>query len=645
MTYYIIDTEADNLLDTATKFHCLCYQKYSDFKLLEKGSFTSSSDIIQFLSTCKNYIICHGIINFDKPLLKKLLDYDMKNLVVDTLALSYAMFPLRNLHGLESWGKTFNLPKVPINDWKNLSTEKYVERCTRDVEINAKMFILALSTLYKLYSNKEQIKEYFGYLNFKMECLKEQREIGIYIDKTKCVQNKEKLTRIFDDKTKNLSDIMPIEIGNTIKEKPIKFFKKNGEISKKGLDWLEYLKENRLPLTTLIHREKPNPGSTAQLKKWLFSLGWKPDLYEISPATGKNLPKISLPFGRGLTQSVKNLYSTEPGLESLDSYYKIRHRIGKLAAFLKYEKDGKIFDSAHSFTNTLRLNHSSPCENLPKPTVFYGKEIREVMSVPNDKYIMCGADVSALEDKTKQNLIFEYDPEYVKEMCVPGFDAHIDIGKRAGMINNEEERFYNKIKEQSEAAMRNRKIAKDYIEVTEEEQKGFEFISKKRYKAKTTNFSVTYGAAPLKIAEISGSTLEEASLLYKIYWERNWSVKVVTKKTQVKTVNRQNWIYNPISGFWIFLKCEKDIFSTLNQNLGVYIFDMWLMRVRKNLKHLGIKICFQYHDELLAWFKKGYENEFETIVKHSMEEVNNMLELPSRISISMNFGSNYAKVH
>lgn len=55
--------------------------------------------------------------------------------------------------------------------------------------------------------------------------------------------------------------------------------------------------------------------------------------------------------------------------------------------------------------------------------------------------------------------------------------------------------------------------------------------------------------------------------------------------------------YNPVSGFYYSLRYLKDVFSTLNQSTGVYIFDQWLLRVLMS----GLNVPFQYHDELAVY--------------------------------------------
>ena len=153
--------------------------------------------------------------------------------------------------------------------------------------------------------------------------------------------------------------------------------------------------------------------------------------------------------------------------------------------------------------------------------------------------------MSSLEDTTKQHYMYFYDPDYVTQMRVPGFDPHLDIAVLSGMLTPEQVNEHK------------------LFEATKGEQ-GTSY-KKVRSKAKVVNFSGIYGAGPAKISLTTGMSLEEATLLHKIYWDRNKSVKQVVNDCVYKEVRGQMWLYNPVSGFWYSLRQPKDRFSTLNQ--------------------------------------------------------------------------------
>ena len=638
MRYCIFDVESNGLLNSVTKIHCISYKIYSDGKFMYKDSLTDYEKIVDFFKKEEieeSTLVGHNIIDYDLPLLKLILEIEPNNKIIDTLGLSNYLYPTLKKQGLEYWGERVGIPKVKVEDWNEEPIEVYIERCEIDVDINSQIFIHFMKYLMSIYGDIESCKPIIEYFNFKLTCLKEQREEGIHIDKELCIKHLETLYPIFDEKTLSLTEAMPNELGKLIKAKPKKVFKQDGTISSYGLKWIRYLVNNELPIETESVRESPNPGSTPQLKKWLFSLGWVPQTFGESKSTGKMIPKVNLPFGGGICPSIKEMYDKYPEPEAIEGYYMVKHRLGIFKGYVESCEDGKVYASANGFTKTHRLQHRKPIVNLPKPSIYFGKECREVLVIPDDSYIMVGSDVSGLEDNTKQHYIYDYDPEYVEEMRVPGFDPHLDIGVLAGLITKEEEEFYKEIERKKD----------DKIGITEEEAIRYKIVGKKRSTSKNTNFAATYNAYPPKIAEVAKITIEQAEHLFEVYWERNKAIKIIADTALVKIVRGQRWIFNPVSKFWLYLSADKDRFSALNQNTGVFVFDNWYREMRKRLLPLGIHIALQYHDEVMFYFKKELKDQVEIIIHESMKEVNNILKLNVEIKVSVDFGINYADVH
>lgn len=632
MIFYVFDIESDGLLDTVTKIHCLSYQKFEFNNLLEKGTLTTYQEIKDFFDGEK-IVAGHNIIGYDLPLVEKILGKKVENKAIDTLGLSYFLYPDRKSHGLESWGKTVGVLKPEVEDWSEQPLEVYINRCEEDVEINSKIFIKFLRQLASLYDNDiDKMMQFISYLNYKLECSFAQEVQGIPLNKELNEKYFNETFEALEAKRKVLQEAMPEDIGKLLKSQPKKMFVKTGELSKKGKEWISFLNENKLPLTTKEVRELPNPGSIPQLKKWLERFGWEPETFKVSDSTGLPIPQISLPFGQGICPSVKKLYHLEPRLEELEQFFMIRHRNGLFKGYRdKLREDGKVGASIGGFTKTLRMTHRKPLANLPKPSVYFGRQIREVLTIPDDSYIMIGSDISGLEDNTKQHFIYPYDPQYVEEMRVPGFDPHLDIGVLAGLISEEELEFY--------------KYADNSNSLVEEEKVRFRNLKSVRGTSKNANFAATYGAMPPKISEIAKIPLTQAELLFETYWERNWAIKKVAESCVVKYIGGKTWIQSPLSGFWLLLTSDKDRFSAINQNAGVFVFDLWVRNVRREINKLGIELCLQYHDEVLLYFKKEYLEEVTKILHESMEKVNQFLKLNVEIGISVDIGSNYAECH
>jgi len=436
MKYYcIFDVETDGLLEEATTIHCLSYQIYDGVQIVDKGSLTDPILIVQFLFA-QECLVGHNIIRYDIPVLEKILHISITCKVIDTLGISWYLYPDRPKHGLEEWGEHFGFSKKKITDWKGLKVEEYIERCEGDVEINKRLFLFQKGYLEALYDGN--FNRMVGYISFKLACLKDQEQAGLKINVGLCLKTKQVLEHLINEKIEKLVEVMPAHLGKVLRVKP----------KLRTDSWFAFLAEQgvspeRAPWIVEF-RDKPNPASHAQLKAWLYSLGWIPITFKLSKETLKKVPQISLPFGAGLCPSVKELYSVEPALQELDGLFVAQHRLSIINSFLEVkDKNDMVYSTAHGFTNTMRLQHGKPIVNLPSINKPFGKEIRGCIKIENPTRIMCGADVSGLEDNTKQHYIYFFDPKYVTEMRVPGFDPHIDVAVTGGMITKEEAEFFS----------------------------------------------------------------------------------------------------------------------------------------------------------------------------------------------------------
>jgi hypothetical protein len=645
--YCIFDIEGNGLLNTITKIWTFSYRIYKDKELIASGTLTEPKEIKEFVLKQK-ILVGHKIIEYDIPAIEKVLGIKITAQLIDTLGISFYHYPVKGfVHGLEAWGERFGVPKIKIDptEWAGplpgetweMFIEKMTKRCEIDVKINASLFHFQMKYTMDIYDgNFDEVMRLFGYLGYKLDCLREQEEEKIKLDVRLAEKSKIDLEFIIDEKMTSLAKHMPRVVEKT---PPKVMYKQDGELSVHGEKWKALLVLKGLPENSTEITVKGNPASPAQLKNWLLALGWKPKTFKLNKKDEK-VAQVSLPFGGGLCPSVIDMFGRYEYLEELGGLYRARHRFGLFKSFLENKDENDfIYSRAQGFTNTLRMMHSKPIANLPGVDKYYGKQVRGCLTVPDETYIMCGSDISGLEDNTKQHYIYFYDPDYVTEMRVPGFDPHIDIAVLANLITKEDESYYKNIErlkdERGEA----------FSFVDEDQAKRYKNIKKARGEAKVINFSATYGAGAAKIAATLKCSIKEAQKLHKTYWKRNAAVKKTAKACKVKTVDGQKWLYNPVSGFWMFLKAEKDRFSTLNQSTGVYVFDSWLRKVRTALKPYGVKVCMQYHDELLLVCKEWAKERVEGILKSAMIEANSELGLNVDIGVSVDWGTNYSECH
>ena len=444
MSAPVFDIEADGLYPT--KIHVLCYQDDNEIKAL-----TNYDDIREWLLS-QEVLVGHNIIRYDIPHLERLLEIEIKAKLVDTLALSWYLYgEERDKHGLEEWGETFGIEKPEVVDWENEPIEVYVHRCTEDVKINTTLWNKQKAYLSKLYETEEVLNlPIISYLSFKLDCAREQEASGWKIDKPVVIANLEKLEKIREEKEDAVRHLMPPVPEYATYHYPARPFKKNGDLSEHGLNWKSRCEsigltfEHRDDIKIVRGYKDPNPSSPQQIKDWLFSLGWKPSTFKYvkeEDGSSRAVPQVKKQFEPEFCDSVKVLFEKEPALEVLEGLSVVNHRIGILKSFLDKEEDGWVKAEIGGLTNTLRFKHIKPCVNLPGLTSAYGKEIRECL-IADDGYILCGSDMVALENKTGDHYMMDYDPEYVLSKNEKGYDAHLEIAIRSGMITEEESEFY-----------------------------------------------------------------------------------------------------------------------------------------------------------------------------------------------------------
>ena len=639
MKYGILDLEADALLDEVTKIHCICFSVYEDGKLLHEVEALTYPDMIYSLERFERegiVLVGHNIKMYDIPVIKKILNYTYKGESIDSLPISWYLFPSRPEHGLESWGVTVGVAKPVIEDWKEGTLESYVVRCKTDVVINTIMFGEFLNYGKEIYGSEEAFYRIMQYLTWKMDCAAEQQENPLTIDRDHCKVVLSVLNSEIEQRKQQLTSAMPKITKYTEKTKPSKMYTVKGDLTKAGEAWLNLLADNDLEptfegsISIIKSVEEPNPTSVAQLKTWLFTLGWQPTIFKYSPNKAgevRPIPQLQ-DDNKKLCPNILVLVETNPALEALKGLFMLQHRIGVLEGFLECsDESGKMIAQIGGLTNTLRFKHKKPVANLPSVNKPYGKEIRGAIIAPSSEHYFCGSDMSSLEDTTKQHYMMFYDPEYVKAMRVPGFDPHIDIGVLSNMLTQEQADKFKDLDSRKD--------------LTPEEALEFANLKKIRGKAKVVNFSGIYGAGPPKIALTTGMSLQEATLLHKIYWDRNKSVKQIANDAVTKVVRNQMWLFNPVSHFWYSLRQPKDKFSTLNQGTGVYCFDTHV----RNIRNTGIKISLQYHDEIGFGFLKKDEELIKQKLNRAISETNAELTLNVPLGISIDIGDNYAEAH
>jgi len=176
----------------------------------------------------------------------------------------------------------------------------------------------------------------------------------------------------------------------------------------------------------------------------------------------------------------------------------------------------------------------------------------------------------------------------------------------------------------------------------ESDEERFNRLDKMRSGAKTVVYSALYGVGAKKLARESGMSETEASKLLKAFWEQNWAIKKVAKDQYVKTLKDGTlWLKNPVNGFYYSLRKEADIFSTLVQGTGDYVFNMWTLFCRQ----MGLVLSLNYHDEWLSITDVGNEDHLKEVSNKAMDKLNERLKLNVKVRCDFQTGKNYAECH
>lgn len=616
MSEIVFDIEANGF--TPTKIHCLGVNVNGRIKAT-----SNYANMKSLLSKKDNILIAHNCVRYDMPVLTRLLDMKIEATIVDTLALSWYLYPTRTRHGLAEWGEYFGIPKPKVEDWDNQPIEVYLHRVKEDVKINSMLWEKMRRDLLILYGTEEEMWRFIRYITFKMECAQAQEELKWKLDSKLAQDTLDLLVKEQQEAFSGLIKAMPRKAIVKKKKRPKEPYKRSGDLSVHGEKWFALLKEQRLPpdtqeTTVVDGYEEPKPTSHVQMKDWLYSLGWIPETFEFkrNKETGevRQIPQIGIKDSGGdICPSVKKLFDKEPALKILEGLSIVTHRITVFKGFLRdVDDNGYIKAQVKGLTNTLRFQHTT-LVNLVGVDKPYGKEIRGCLTCP-DGYVLCGSDMSSLEDRTKQHYMWDYDPEYVKEMMTPDFDPHIDVAVHGGALTKQQ---------------------------GQDHKDGKANYGPIRRQFKTVNYAAIYGSGAATLARSAGCTEKEAKKLLEAYWGRNWSVKAIADDAKTKKIGDQLWLYNPVSKFWYSLRYEKDIFSTLNQGTGVYCFDMWVKQMIKR----GVVPIGQFHDEIISLVKLGDEQRTERILKDSVQAVNKVLKLNRDLDVDVQFGKKYSEIH
>lgn len=459
---FMSDVEGDGLLDTVSKLWCASFNEL-DPHMNDKGkpfTLTNYGDMIDYYGNPDHIIVMHNGIAYDKPALEKVLAMKVNAEIIDTLFLSWYLYPKMVRHGLAVWGEELGIAKPEIDNWEDLSLEEYIHRCKEDVRIQTALWKQIWKHLLLLYGTPAKCWHAIRHLNFKAQCaaMQEKSKWKLNVKKAEALQDK--LDSKYNEAVEALEERLPKVPVKAKKTRPKKPYKVSGGLSAIGQKWSDLVLAQVDPedydfgdpvdydgtVEVVVKYKDSNAGSSTQLKNWLYGLGWVPESFKFVRNKETNetrqIPQIKNQETDELCDSIVRLIPKEPSLLFLEDMSIVKHRLGVVKGLLNaIDDNGYVYAAIQGLTNTLRFKHKV-CVNLPSNRKPYGAEIRELLMARNSKVELCGSDMSSLEDRTKLHFMTKHDPDYVKEMSEPGFDAHLDMAITANLMTVDESEFF-----------------------------------------------------------------------------------------------------------------------------------------------------------------------------------------------------------
>lgn len=408
MTAVVFDIETNGLYWEATCVHVISVKQLNSASGTESvvKSFSASQlegvsgDLQSALDILSNasMIIGHNIINYDIPVLKKLLGWvpSPETKIYDTLVVSRLLNPDRpkpigytgkgGPHSLEAWGYRLGQRKPEHEVW-DVFTPDMLRRNRADVDINSSLYY-SLLTEASGWDWSEAIE-----LEHEVARIVTQQEInGVGFDLARSVD----LVADLDARVRDIDSHMFSSLPCRYKPRGVevkKPFKVNGQYTKQVLDWFGDSHGNFCNVGGPFTRVEAIPldiNSIAQVKDYLLKEGWQPDEWNTDDDGNPTSPK--------LTESSYGSIKGNKGKLIKDRLL-YNHRKNQILGWIeRVRSDGRISATANTCgTNTGRFRHSNVV-NVPKAAdhIFLGKEMRSLFMAPEGK-VLIGHDAEGLE--------------------------------------------------------------------------------------------------------------------------------------------------------------------------------------------------------------------------------------------------------
>lgn len=605
----IFDIETNGFYQDCTTIHCVALKRIgidSDVQLYTQSNINDALDILEN----SEVLIGHNIIQFDIPVLEKFYpSRKFTHNVLDTFNLSCIVFPQRQKHGLEDWGKDLGFEKFNPMTGKEYTDEEWKERkktkneawdkytsemgayCQQDVRVTE--LVLWQCNVDEIPKSVIELSNKFSW------CISQQVINGHKIDTENLLKLNAQIEQDEVVAANELLSKLPSFTDYTFKV--YKRANKNKNIKAGDIECIEVV----------------TPFNLSSTYHWMRYLKEK---YDFNPPLvrrkGKDEPTPSL--DDEVLASIEDKYSEIKDLLLWKTANKIRKMIynSDNSLYNLLDKDGIIHGKVYTDgTVSGRCSHNKPNlstmpsvrtdDNGPIKGIKgkYAYEVRNLF-IPHDGYVQVGFDAKGLE-----------------YMCLAHYinDRHFSVD----IIENGD------------------------IHTWTQQTLGFET----RRQAKTFEYAYLYGAGKKKLAEgLSAGT----GVKYTVDDVNKAISKFVealpglgTLQDNLKNQYQQKGTITGLDGRELQARSEHSLLNLLLQSSGAVVMKNCLVYLREELSKTNVdyKFTLNVHDEIQASVRPEHVEKYKECVYKAVDRVNTNLRLNCKLQVDIKVGRSWAECH
>ena len=602
----------------ADRIHCIVaqdldsgevhVQMFADQKLVLKRDEDEVYYGLELLGKADT-LIGANIIGYDLPVLKKLCGWEPKPTCVirDTQVCSalvysdlkdqdfkrikgYPGHPARpelaghaGNHGLKAWGLRLGEHKGDYDGGFETFSQEMLDYCVQDVKTTVKLWRHLEKRLPP--EGCVQLEHEFA------EVLARQERKGVLFDMEKATvlqgtlaEERQALDVQIEDRTNTA------KCDRRRKNKAGKF-EVVEEVYCPELTVKGFTPKTKKPKFT---RHSFNPSSDDHKAKYLIKkYGWKPTVM-----TEGGKPKMSEEVVAGLPYPEAKLFARHKALENRLT----RLSEGPQALIRKVEDDGRIHGRIHhNGTLTGRCSHTSPNMNLPTPKKPWGKEFRELCTVP-EGHRMVGCDARGLELRMLAHYLGKYDRGAYRDLLLSG-DVHTATANATGLSRDD---------------------------------------------AKTLTYAILYGAGDAKVGTIKGEGPRAGKVLKQQFMDGIPGFEALMESLN-KTLRTRGYIKG-LDGRMLRPRKANSLLNTLLQSAGAVVMKKATVILdqavadRDPHRRTACQVL-HVHDEFQYEVGNGFGKRLGALAVASIQEAGIHFNLRCPLDGEYKIGSNWAETH